>query len=811
MRRRFAPLLLLAACGGRAGLISDGGAMPDEPSSGGGKPSLEGGAASRGWVDAATDTEVSASADATAPGNPLAPTIASSYLINASHTSFAAGSSLRAPLARVWTANLPGVASYPLIAGGLVFVIAAAPSPQLVALSARTGQTVWSATLPGGFAAHAYDGGRVFTVDGSGTATAFDAATGAKLWSASMRGTDITDWSTVPTAYGGVLYTSAAGTGGTLFAYDEPTGKLLFQNYSPYNGDQSPPAVDAQHMIVAYACQQTYAYDPMRGASQWHYATSCGGGGADVPVLHGGEVYVTDPMQSVTLDESMGTSIGTFAARQPPAFDGTMGVFVNGGQLTAVNSSGLTAWTYAGDNGVTFQAPVLLTAGYVYTVDNSSLRAFDETTGVEVWSDAAMFGSANIGSAPTALGAADGLLVVPEGDRVVSYASAADAGAGTSAGGGGDGGCRWTLQPGLQLTTGDEPVSVAVADFNRDGALDLAVAAFNGTYDTVPYSVGLVSVLLGNGDGTYRMHVDYTTAQGTSAVASADLNGDGVPDLAVVNEGGGPPAETGEAPGSVSILLGRGDGTFAPQVQYDTVLGSQALAIGDLNGDGVPDIAVANDAETSLMVLLGNGDGTFQSATPIANPPRTVAIAVAVGDLNGDGRPDIVTVDEGTSVDIFLNAGGGTFQTPVAYPSFQESGRLTEPNSVAIGDVDGDGKLDLAVTNVGDSNVSVFLGNGDGTFQAQTPYATNDGPQDGILADVNRDGRLDILLTEQSTPDVSVLLGNGDGTFQPQVFFAVSTQAQAIATGDFNGDGLPDVAATDGLDEVEILFGACTP
>src|SRR5262249_31341063 len=180
-------------------------------------------------------------------------------------------------------------------------------------------------------------------------------------------------------------------------------------------------------------------------------------------------------------------------------------------------------------------------------------------------------------------------------------------------------------------STGVAPGTVAVADFNRDGIPDLAVANRGGT--TTGDHQGTVSILLGKGDGTFRVAVDYAAGTNSSAVAVGDFNGDGIPDLVVGN---------GTAIGSsdnVSVLLGNGDGTFQAAVNY--AVGSLPIfvTVGDLNGDGNLDLAVANGGSNTVSVLLGNGDGTFQMAKnlPVGTTPQTVAI----GDFNGDGIPDL--------------------------------------------------------------------------------------------------------------------------------------------------------------------------
>ena len=317
--------------------------------------------------------------------------------------------------------------------------------------------------------------------------------------------------------------------------------------------------------------------------------------------------------------------------------------------------------------------------------------------------------------------------------------------------------------------------SIAVGDFNGDGKVDLAVAS------------GSVSVLLGNGDGTFQAARGFVVGGSPWAVAMGDFNGDGKLDLATANGGGG------LEPGTVSVLMGNGDGTFLEAPTY--AAGVASVAVGDFNGDGKLDLV------TNGSVLLGNADGTFQA--PLAFPAGAYS-SVAVGDFNGDGKLDLAGTSA-SSVSVLLGNGDGTFQAPLTFAAGQ-------PWSVAVGDFNGDGKLDLA--GVASYGIWVALGNGDGTFQPAQNFTCGGpcGPGMVVVGDFNGDGRLDLVLTDVSYWRLFLFLGNGDGTFQTPRQVGLNWVPDFVAVGDFNGDGVLDlaVAAEDDLSDygkVLVLLG----
>jgi len=286
-----------------------------------------------------------------------------------------------------------------------------------------------------------------------------------------------------------------------------------------------------------------------------------------------------------------------------------------------------------------------------------------------------------------------------------------------------------------------------------------------------------------------------------TSIVVGDFNGDGKPDLAITNEFGN----------SVSVLLGTGNGGFTPAPGSPIAAGNgrspDGITVGDFNGDGKLDIAFANEDNT-VSVLLGTGNGGF---TNVPGSPFTVGggtTGVAVGDFNGDGKPDLaVTNATSNNVSVLLGTGNGSFTNAPGSPF---AVGLT-PVRIAVGDFNGDSKLDLVVGNANGNSVSVLLGTGNGSFinAPGSPFAASN--PDGIaVADFNGDGKLDLVVANAvANNTVSVLLGNGNGTFTaaPGSPFAVGGNPQGVAAADFNGDGKPDIAVLNGDDStVSVLL-----
>lgn len=337
------------------------------------------------------------------------------------------------------------------------------------------------------------------------------------------------------------------------------------------------------------------------------------------------------------------------------------------------------------------------------------------------------------------------------------------------------------------------PEAIAVGDFNGDHLLDVAVWATNNN------PIGTqVNIYLGNGTGSLTYSGTYTASNsstfnpGPNSIVAADVNGDGKLDLVALTPYNG-----------VFIYLGKGDGTFQAPIAYATgcTAGTGAcggLAVGDLNGDGKPDLALEANETTGggISILLNNGTGTFGTPAyyPVAISGVFAGGGIAIGDVNGDKKPDVIVGSSSASAIVYLNQGGGTF----AVKGTVGSAPLNGTNNVVLADINNDKKLDIVIPN-GFGDVFTFYGKGNGTFTAGPAYplqACNDCSNFlAAVGDFNGDGTLDLLESNGITTS-TVSLGRGDGTFQTSEIYDYTTvnQADNIVTADFNGDGFPDIA-----------------
>ncbi len=340
------------------------------------------------------------------------------------------------------------------------------------------------------------------------------------------------------------------------------------------------------------------------------------------------------------------------------------------------------------------------------------------------------------------------------------------------------------FQPPVSYTGGRDPEALAIADLNGDGHPDVVTAnSFSND----------VSVFLGNGDGTLRNTHEFPVGKAPASVAIVDLNGDGRLDIITTN-GGLAEGQGEQIRGSndLSVMLGRGDGTFAKRVNYPAGDVPMGLVIVDVNGDGSPDLLTVDRHEAQLALLLGRGDGTFRPYKRIPIRELTLSRRLTASDLNGDGVTDVIVPDEGSgSLWVLLGNGDGRFHRPVEYAT----GGI-EPVAVAACDLNRDGHADLATANGYPAHdVSVLLGRGKGTFGLAKTYATGFAPHSILTADLNGDGILDLAAGNVGDSTVSLLLGTGDGALQVKRDVPTGSSAtnNTIAVADMNGDGRPDL------------------
>ncbi len=349
--------------------------------------------------------------------------------------------------------------------------------------------------------------------------------------------------------------------------------------------------------------------------------------------------------------------------------------------------------------------------------------------------------------------------------------------------------------------SGFSPVAVVTGDINEDGKTDIVAADYNS---------GMLLVLIGDGQGGFTQQSNIIVGSNPRDIALADLNGDGHLDIAIT-EFAFNPANSSFT--SVTVMMGDGQGGFGAQQHYGFANQHLAIAVGDVNGDGKPDIVQTSQSGIGFVnVLIGNGDGTFQNPQTYATgqEPRAVVLA----DLDGDGLTDIVTANFGSdNVGVLRNQGGGQFSSAFFSVGFA-------PADLDVADLDGDGKLDIVTANNSDGTVSVLHNAsssvGSISFSSHVDYDTGTSPgstsPSGVaLTDVDGDGRIDIVSTsgvffavQGAQPEqgavltglVSVLHNDGAGTFNGTTPYVIGTNAfdaLALSIADFNGDGRPDI------------------
>lgn len=347
-----------------------------------------------------------------------------------------------------------------------------------------------------------------------------------------------------------------------------------------------------------------------------------------------------------------------------------------------------------------------------------------------------------------------------------------------------------------KYSVGATPRFIYAADLNNDKNIDLVTCNWT--------SPGSISVLIGDGNGTFQPEVAYPVDSNPESIFAADFNKDGNLDLVTANTFGSnvPPDN------SFSVLLGNGDGTFQPAVDHAAGWGPVHVFPADFNGDGNLDLAAGNVYSDNVSVLLGKGDGTFFDQ--VFYPIEHYSHGIFSADFNNDGKIDIVASNRGggnNNISMLKGKGDGTFDPKINYPTG------IFPTFLFSSDFNRDGFLDLVSAHYTSSFVDVLLNKGDGTFDTPTQYNTGgNGTRSVFCADFNNDNLFDIVATNKDSDTLSILYGKGDGTFDSPIVYDTGDYPIIVFAADFNNDGALDLATANYQgNDVSILLGLPVP
>jgi hypothetical protein len=333
---------------------------------------------------------------------------------------------------------------------------------------------------------------------------------------------------------------------------------------------------------------------------------------------------------------------------------------------------------------------------------------------------------------------------------------------------------------------GENPVGVASDDFDGDGKLDVAAAVYLG---------GTVSIYYGDAAGNFPVRQDWGVGLAPNHLAIGDVNGDGKPDVVA------PSSQLSQA--EFQVLVNGGGRRFLARQDFDVTGDAEGFAVADFNGDGNRDVIVAvyQSNNDNLKLILGNADGTMRDPVLVEAFGNNIPTNVIAADFNGDGWMDAAAsiFSPGNSMRVWLNDGHGSLLPSVVYPA------MGNPGSLAAGDINGDGHLDVIVVNSAttENSISVFIGLGNGTFNPGYTLPTLLKPSDVAIADFDQDGDLDVLVTHGLTPAVLLFVNDGQGGLAP-VTFSIGVTQSTPAVADLDGDGWLDVALTTGW--ASVLF-----